>query len=72
MHEYINKSRSRDRKTIGEIIIDSTADRHAHMGSYLAIHLLGRMIVRRPEEIEPYALYVDPSEKPYGHLVRQI
>ena len=69
-HKYINKSRSRDRKIIGEIIIDSTADRHAHMESYLAIHLLGRMIVRRPEETEPYALYVDPSEKPYGHLVR--
>jgi hypothetical protein len=68
--EYINKPRSQDRKIIGEIIIDSTADRHAHMESYLAIHLLGRMIVKHPNEDEPYALYVDPSEKPYGHLVR--
>lgn len=66
----INKVRSRDRRIIGEIIIDSTADRHARMTSYLAIHLLGRMIVRRPAEDIPYALYIDSTEQPYGHLVR--
>jgi hypothetical protein len=68
--EYINRARSKDRKIVGEIIIDSTADRHAHMNSYLAIHLLGRMIVKRPEEDMPYALYIDPTEQPYSHLVR--
>jgi len=67
---YINKALSKNRKILGEIIMDSTADRHSAMKSYLAIHLLGRMIVRRPEEDNPYALYVDPSEKPYTHLVR--
>lgn len=71
-HEHINKARSQDRKIIGEIVIDSTADRHAHMASYLAIHLLGRMIVRGPEENMPNALYIDPTEQPYGHLIRQI
>lgn len=68
---HIRKAHSKDRRIIGEIIIDSTADRHAHTASYLAIHLLGRMIVRRAEGDEPYALYVDPTEQPYSHLVRQ-
>lgn len=67
---YINKTRSQNRKIIGEIVIDSTADRHAHLKSYLAIHLLGRMITRRPEEDQPRTLYIDPTEGPYGHLVR--
>lgn len=67
---YINKTHSKDRKILGEIIMDSTADRHSAMKSYLAIHLLGRMFVRKPLEEDPYVLYVDPSERPYAHLVR--
>ena len=68
--QHINRTLSRDRRIIGEVIIDSTADRHAHMRSYLAIHLLGRMIIRRPKENIPYILYIDPDEQPYAHLVR--
>lgn len=68
--KYLNKARSRNRRIIGEIIMDSTADRHSAETSYLAIHLLGRLIIRRPEEQEPYTLYYAPHEEPYGHLVR--
>lgn len=68
--EHINKPRSQDRKIVGEIIMDSTADQHSEMTSYLAIHLFGRFIVKRPEEDMPYAMYIDPTEMPYSHLVR--
>lgn len=68
---YLNKARSKNRKIIGEIVIDSTADRHAHIKSYLAIHLSGRMIIRQAGEDVPTELYVDPTEKPYRHLIRE-
>lgn len=68
--EYLNKARSRDRCIVGEIIMDSTADRHSAMTSYLAIHLHGRLVIKLPEKEESYGLYVDYSERPYSHLVR--
>jgi len=67
---YINQPRSSDRKAVGEIVIDSTADWHWRLGSFLAIHLNGRMILRDPQRRLPWRLYVDPADMPYGHLVR--
>lgn len=72
--QYLNHPKACDRKILGEIVIDSTADRHAHMESFLAIHLMGRMIIkiRPPGELKPhYALYLRRGEQPYGHLVRE-
>ena len=65
---YINRPSAPDRRIIGEIIIDSTADWHAHMSSYLAVHLLGRMIFKSGRN--DLSFFVDPLERPYSHLVR--
>jgi hypothetical protein len=65
----LNNTNSSQRKIIGEIIIDSTADWTSRR-PYLTIHLLGRMIVKVPEHENPSRLFVDPSETPYSHLVR--
>lgn len=66
--DLVGSSLSKNRKIIGEILIDSTAD-HNDTGtqSYLAIHLNGRMIVRKPPDI--LWLYHDLDEKPYSQLM---
>lgn len=69
--ELLNLPLSKNRKIFGEIIIDSTADRHARFESFLAIHLLGRMLIRKPEEHFPFELLFDSTEEPYQHLVRR-
>ncbi len=66
--KYIKKIRSSERKIIGEIIIDSTADRHLAFESFLSIHLLGRMIIRTPDKIRPSRLFFI-KESPYPHLI---
>lgn len=66
--DHLNLPRSEQRKMLGEIVMDSTADRHARLRSYLAIHFLGRMIVRSRDY---HRVYFDESEGPYGHRVRE-
>jgi len=65
--ELLKYPASDHRKIIGEIIIDSTADRHM-LESWLVIHLLGRMFIRKFNKIE---FDSDLDEKPYPHLVRK-
>ncbi|MBA7493626.1 hypothetical protein ES702_04185 [subsurface metagenome] len=65
--ELLKHPASNQRRIIGEVIIDSTADRHLPE-SWLAVHLLGRMFIRRVHKLEFDA---DLNEKPYPHLVRK-
>lgn len=69
--DLINKTESKDRKRVGEIIIDSTADRYAQLDSYLAIHLRGRLLLKNPKEGMRFTLYFNLDELPYEHLVRE-
>jgi hypothetical protein len=70
--DLLNHHKASERRIIGEIVIDSTADRHANLRSYLTVHLLGRMVVQDPQhpQEDMLTLYADPGEKPYAHLVR--
>lgn len=59
---------SEERKIVGEILIDSTADRNdTGPQSYLALHLYGRMIIRKPPNF--LSFYYALNEKPYPQLV---
>lgn len=65
--DLIDSSLFKERKIIGEILIDSTADRNDDgPQSYLSIHLNGRMIVREPPD--SLSLYLYLNEKPYPQL----
>jgi len=59
-------------KIIGEIIIDPTADRNdTGAKSFLAIHLYGRLIIRRPGKPNDDLImpYFYPDEEPYTRLL---
>jgi hypothetical protein len=66
----LNVKEASKRKIIGEIVTDSTADRHVMWASPLSIHLLGRAIVKWPGDNFPSRIYIDRTEEPYIHLVR--
>lgn len=64
----VGSSLSKKDKIIGEILIDSTSNRNdTGSQSYLAIHLNGRMIVRKFPNL--FSLYHDLDEKPYSQLI---
>jgi len=62
--EALSKPKANDRTRLGEIIIDSTADRHALLDSCIALHFRGRMITRLG------IIDFDPREGPYPIRVR--
>jgi hypothetical protein len=67
--DLINSPLSKERKIVGEILIDSTADRNdSGPQSYLSIHLYGRMIIRRPPS-NLLNLYYGLNEEPYPQLM---
>jgi hypothetical protein len=68
--ELINCSEPPERKRLGEIVIDSTADRHSILSSYLAIHFRGRLILKKPEAQAPFRFHYFPNEKPCPHVIR--
>jgi hypothetical protein len=59
-----------NRRVIGEIVFDSTADWRANSRSFLAFHLLGRMLTRSPERCLPDGFFqtVD-DEEPYPSIL---
>jgi hypothetical protein len=65
----LNKRNAEERKIIGEIIIDSTANKHAGFDSFIAFHLLGRVIIR-DQSTGKFKLFEVQNEQPYRHLVR--
>ncbi len=68
--DLLNKKKAPDRKIIGEAIFDSTANKHARLGSCLAFHLNGKLLIRKQhEEIFSEFYHID-GERPYNHLVR--
>jgi len=70
----INVGNSRERKIIGEIVVDPTADRHRKHFFWLVFHLYGRMLVRRKgqhKDTDDFEIYANLGEEPYGHLVRR-
>ena len=69
--ELSTKELIKSGKIVGEIILDSTSDRHAYLDSFLAIHLYGRMIIRKPDfPISCSEFYYTPEESSYSQLRR--
>jgi len=66
----LNKNKALDRKITGEAIFDSTANKHAPMGSCLAFHLNGKILTREKGEDSFSKFYTITGESPYNHLVR--
>lgn len=67
--DLFNSPLSRKRKIVGEILIDSTADRNdTGPLSYLSIHLYGRMITRKPPS-HILSLHYALNEEPYSQLM---
>jgi hypothetical protein len=58
-----------DRKIEGEILFDSTGNRHAPIETLLSFHYDGLMYVPGRDGIEPY-LIICPEERPYAPLSR--
>lgn len=66
----LNKNKAADRKIAGEAIFDSTANKHARLGSCLAFHFNGRLLTRKKGEEAFSKCYLFAGESPYNHLVR--
>jgi len=66
--DLIDYPLAKEHKIIGEILIDSTADRNdTGPQSYLALYLYGRMIIQKPPDF--LSFYYEPNEKPYPQLL---
>ena len=70
--DLINNTDSGQRKRLGEVILDSTADRHSYLTSYLAIHFKGRLVLKKAGTDRPFHFFFDPNEQPCPHLVRDV
>ncbi len=68
--DYLSEKEAFKRKIVGEILIDTTAEKNAKWSTYLSIHLHRRLMTRKSNEIFPLTFNYDPDEKPYSHLVR--
>ena len=60
-------SDSSERRIVGEIVMDSTGDRHNILGSLFVVHMWGLMLIYEPGGSK---LFEDDKEKPYPGLVR--
>ena len=69
--KLLNDADPGKRKRIGEVILDSTADRHSYFSSYLAIHFKGRLIMKKPGAEAPFRFYHNAKDEPCPHLVRE-
>jgi len=67
--DLINQSNPADRRRLGIIVFDSTADRYSYLASYLIIHFRQRFILKKAGTEQLFCVY-RTTDLPCQHLVR--